>query len=128
MHTRTILVIDETPDHLEFLRRLLGGVGYHIIAAETGHDALGQAEQRQPDLVLMSLPVPGDVAWEETRRLGAQPMLARSPILGTTVYTPLVDQSRARAVGCVDYVEKPFNVDHLLSRINQLLPHTPRPT
>jgi DNA-binding response OmpR family regulator len=112
---KTILVIDDTPDHLELLRRLLGAAGYNVIATETSAGALDEEQQPRPDLIVMSLTYPG-------APVKSQPPLADAPILGTTVYTPLVDHSWVRSLGLVDYVEKPFDIDNLLGRISQLLP------
>lgn len=125
MTARTILVIDDTPDHLDFLRRLLGAVGYRVITADTHTPAVDTANSNRPDLIVMSLSYPGDAAWESARQLGDQSELSHTPILGTTVYSPLLNQSRARAIGVVDYVEKPFNVDYLLDRISQLIQPSP---
>ena len=63
-----------------------------------------------------------------TRQLRSQPALARTPILGTTVYNTLHKSARVRGIGCADYVEKPFDLDDLLFRINKLLPDTPLPS
>lgn len=121
MTHRTILVIDEIPDHRDILCRLLRAVGYRVVESAPGAEALDRARGEQPDLILMALSLPGQPAWETARLLHAQPALAHTPILGATVYNTLLSRTRARAIGCTDYVDKPFDVDELLRRIGQLL-------
>jgi CheY-like chemotaxis protein len=126
MQHRTIMIVDETPDHRSILRRLLHAVGYRVLEAASGADAIDQARAEHPDLILMALALPGQPGWETARLLHAQPALEHTPILGTTVYTTLLTAPRARAIGFVDYVNKPFDLDELLRRISRLIPDGPR--
>jgi CheY-like chemotaxis protein len=122
MSLRTIMIIDDTPDHRDLLSRLLRAVGYQVLEAAPGQDALEQACGARPDLILTTLSLPGQPAWETARQLRDQPVLAGTPILGASVYNPLLTPSRAHAIGCADYVDKPFDLDDLLRRIMLLLP------
>ena len=126
MAHRTILIIDETPDHRTILSHLLRAEGYHVFEATAGAEALDQARNARPDLILLALSLPDRPGWETTRRLRALQALAHTPILGTTVYNTLLSASRVRALGCVGYVDKPFDIDYLLYRISTLLPDAPR--
>ena len=126
MAHRTIMIIDETPDHRTILCRLLRAEGYRVLEALPDEEALDQAHSERPDLILTALSLPGEPDWEITRRLHAQPALKHTPILGTTVYNTLLSASRVRAIGCVDYVDKPFDMDELLRRIMMLLPGAPQ--
>jgi len=125
MQRRTIMIVDDTPDHLSFLRRLLAAVGYRVLEAVSGTDALDQARAEQPDLILMTLSLPGHSGWETARLLRDQPTLQDTPILGTTIYNTLLTAPRARANGFSDFVDKPFDLDVLLNRISTLLTDTP---
>jgi CheY-like chemotaxis protein len=125
MAQRTIMIIDETPDHRDMLCRLLRAVGYRVIEAAPGEEALDQAKHERPDLILMALSLPGQLGWETARMLRDQPVLAHTPILGATVYNTLLPRSRVRAIGCIDYVDKPFDLDELLRRVKLLLPDAP---
>ena len=126
MALHTIMIIDETPDHRDMLSRLLRAVGYRVLEATPGEAALDQARGELPDLILTALSLPGQPAWETARLLRAQLALADTPILGASVYSPLLTHSRAQALGCADYVNKPFDVDDLLRRIGLLLPSGPQ--
>ncbi|MBC8160211.1 MAG: response regulator [Roseiflexaceae bacterium] len=117
-----ILIVDDTPDHCELLRRLLQVAGYQVVVAATGSEAIAQAQQTPPDLILAALSLPGQPAWEAARQLRSVSGLETTPMLGTTVFTTLLTGPRVRAIGCADFVEKPFDFDTLLYRIGQLMP------
>jgi len=125
MALQTIMIIDDTPDHRAMLSRLLLAEGYRVLEAAPGEAALDQACGERPDLILTALSLPGQPAWETARLLRDQMALANTPILGASVYSPLLTRSRAQALGCADYVNKPFDVDDLLRRIMLLLPSVP---
>jgi DNA-binding response OmpR family regulator len=125
MAHHTIMIIDDTPDHRDMLCRLLRAQGYRVLESMPGEQALDQARSERPDLIVTSLSLPGQPAWETARMLRDQPTLAQTPILGATVYNTLLTRSRVRAIGCVDFIDKPFDIDDLIYRINTLLPDTP---
>ena len=117
----TILIVDDTSEHRDILRRLLQSEGYRVIEAQSGSDALKKSESVHPDLILAALSLPGHSAWKTVQQLREQPSLSQTPILGTTVYNTLLNRSRVRSFGYVDYVEKPFDFDYLLTSIDHLL-------
>ncbi|HEU4327104.1 MAG TPA: response regulator [Roseiflexaceae bacterium] len=123
MNHQTILIVDDTPDHLDLLCRVLESAGYRVVTAHPGEEADRQARRERPDLILAALSLPGQPAWETAQRLSAT--LGHTPILGTTVYSTLLSAPRARAIGCVDYLEKPFSFDELLHRVEGLLAGAP---
>ncbi|MGQ9547188.1 MAG: response regulator [Roseiflexus sp.] len=116
-----ILIIDDEPEHCDILARLLRAYGYDIIEA-TPSNAFDHASVRRPDLILCSLSLPGQHLWETVRRLHT---LTAVPVLGSTVYTTLIKRSWTQAIGCVDYIEKPFDLDKLIERVTTLLSATP---
>ena len=126
MPHRTIMIIDETPDHRDILGRLLRAAGYRVVESAPGDEALSMACNVRPDLILTALSLPGQPAWETARLLRSQPVLADTPILGSTLYNTLLPWSRVRAIGCSDYLDKPFDLDELLYRVTTLLPNPPQ--
>ena len=120
----TILIIDNEPEHRDILARLLRSYGYAVIEA-TPSSAFDQASVRRPDLILCSLSLPGQPLWEMVRQLRTLPELTTVPVLGATVYTTLIKRSWAQAIGCTDYVEKPFDLDRLVEHVTTLLSAMP---
>ncbi|HNP85242.1 MAG: response regulator [Chloroflexi bacterium SZAS-1] len=125
MAYHTILIIDDTPDHRSIVGMLLRSAGFRVLEAIPGDGALEQARAERPDLILTTLSLPGQPAWETARLLRNEPVLAETPILGTTIYNTLLPWAWVRRIGCNDYVDKPYDIDDLLRRINQLLPQLP---
>ena len=126
MAAHTILIVDDAHDHRDILSRLLRATGYRVIESEPGEKAISQAENETPDLILTALSLPGQPTWETTRALRALPSLSDTPILGATLLTTLLTHHRVRALGCIDFVDKPFDLDGLLDRIRELLPNPPQ--
>ncbi|HWQ13384.1 MAG TPA: response regulator [Roseiflexaceae bacterium] len=124
MAARTIMIVDDTHDHRDILARLLRAIGYRVVEAEPGEQAIARAQAEAPDLVLTALSLPGQPLWETARALRALPALHTTPMLGTTVLTTLLPHSRIRRIMGLDYVDKPFDFDDLLERIRALLPDT----
>jgi CheY-like chemotaxis protein len=124
MANRTILIIEEIPDHRDFLCRLLRAVGYRVVEA-TPATALDTARAERPDLILTALSLPGQPAWETARLIAQQPGLGSTPILAATVFNTLLPWPRIRAIGCADLLDKPFDLDELLRRVAALLPQAP---
>ena len=98
---------------------------WDIIGHEWAIDFLRRsiaAGKETPDLILTALSLPGQPSWETARMLRALPSLDGTPILGATVFNTLLSRSRVRAIGCADFVDKPFDLDELLLHIAALLP------
>ena len=121
MADRTIMIVDETQDHRDILARLLRATGYRVVAIEPGAAAIDCAQRVSPDLILMSLSLPGQPAWETARALRSLPALHTTPMIGATELTTLMPASRVRHLVGVDYLPKPFDLDDLLDRIQALL-------
>ena len=121
----TILIIDDSAEHRDIVSRLLRAAGFSVYEAHPGAEALNIANTQRPDLILLGLSLPGQPGWETARQLQNRAALRHVPILGTTVFNALISRARARAIGCVDYVDKPFDLDALLARIHSLLGPAP---
>jgi two-component system OmpR family response regulator len=122
MAARTIMIVDDAHDHRDILSRLLRAIGYRVVEAEPGEHAIDRAQAEGPDLILMSLSLPGQPAWETARALRSLPALHTTPMLGATMLTTLLSHSCVRSLVGMDYVDKPFDLDDLLERIRSLLP------
>lgn len=114
-----ILVVDDDPVLVNTLRRGLSYDGFAVDVAASGEEGLASARERQPDLVILDVMMPGLDGFEVLRRLrAADPTL---PVLMLTAKDAPTDQVRGLAAGADDYVVKPFNWDVLLARVHALL-------
>jgi two-component system cell cycle response regulator DivK len=125
--TKRILVVDDNEDNRQILIDLLSGAGYEVIEARTGLDAVATAGRDTPHLVLMDIQLPGIDGLEATRRIKAQPALARIPIIAVTSYALAGDDRKAAAAGCDGYVTKPYSPRALLAQVRTILGDTPPP-
>ncbi|MFZ4580638.1 MAG: response regulator, partial [Myxococcota bacterium] len=106
--TATLLVVDDTPENLEVLSRVLAGE-YRVKAANSGARALRICSQDPlPDLILLDVMMPDMDGKEVCRQLKADPRTADVPIIFVTAMTDTEDEARGFEIGAVDYITKPI--------------------
>ncbi len=119
---KRILVVEDQADNRQILQDLLTSVGYEIIHAESGVEAVTMAATQRPDLILMDIQLPLLDGYEATRRIKSDPELRGIPIIVVTSYALSGDEPKARAAGCDDYVTKPYSPRALLAKIREFVP------
>ncbi len=125
MSRRTILIIDEAADHRDILCRFLRATGYDVVEASPGPELLNATPIFDPDLILLDLTVPGYTGWDTALQLRNNSKFNDVPIVGATLFTTLWSQAGVKALGCIEYLDKPFDLDLVLNRIRNLLPEPP---
>jgi two-component system, cell cycle response regulator DivK len=120
--SKRILIVEDQEDNRTILRDVLSTVGYDLIEAFNGEDAVRLAQSERPDLILMDIQLPLMDGYEATRRIKATPELNAIPIIAVTSYALSGDEAKARAAGCAAYVAKPFSPRQLLARVREFLP------
>jgi two-component system KDP operon response regulator KdpE len=120
-----VLVVEDEPQVLRFLRASLGAHGYHLIEASTGAAGMTEAAARNPDVILLDLGLPDIDGLEVTRRLREW---TRTPIIVISARGQDEDKVKALDEGADDYLTKPFSVDELLARIRVALRHVAEST
>jgi two-component system, OmpR family, KDP operon response regulator KdpE len=124
-----ILVVDDEPQILRFLRATLSGHGYEVTTAPDGETALAELHGRLPALVLLDLGLPGIDGLEVCRRLRRDPERPEwrtLPIVILSAREQEDDKVAALDLGADDYLTKPFGVGELLARIRVALRHAAR--
>ena len=119
--SKSILVIEDQEDSRRIMRDLLTSAGYHVIEAVTGEEGVTEAETHRPDLILMDIQLPDFDGYEATRRIKANPILKKVPVIAVTSYALSGDDAKAFEAGCDAYVSKPFSPRELLAKIRELL-------
>jgi CheY-like chemotaxis protein len=119
MRSLHVLLVDDSAEFLESVRRLLGQhTELRIVGhATSGCAALEQVAAINPDLVLMDLSMPGMTGLEATRRIRADAGQATTPIVALTALAMPGDRERCIAAGATDYVSKPVSLKGLLTTI-----------
>jgi DNA-binding response OmpR family regulator len=121
---RLILVVDDDQDVAETIERTLRRNQYQILVAHRGADALQLVRQRQPDLIVLDIMMPGMSGIDVCRHVRANPDLAQTPILFLTARGEIADRIEGFESGADDYLTKPFDLRELELRVNALLRRT----
>ena len=118
-----VLVVEDEPQLMRFLRATLPAHGYRMLEAASGASALVETQTRQPDLVLLDLGLPDLDGIEVTRRLREWTSV---PIVVVSARGQERDKVQALDSGADDYLTKPFGTDELLARMRVALRHAAR--
>lgn len=119
--TPTILLVDDYEDTLELWGVFLRGAGFDVLTACDGAAALSIATEKQPDLAVLDIGLPGISGTEVARTLRAQPGTRRMPLIAATGYCLDGQIARARSSGFDALLIKPCDPSLLRSEIERLL-------
>jgi two-component system KDP operon response regulator KdpE len=120
-----ILVVDDEPQILRFLRPSLTAAGYEVTTAATAAESLKLATALAPDAILLDLGLPDLDGKEVIQRLRA---FSEVPIIVVSARDREVEKIAALDLGADDYVDKPFGIGELLARLRTALRHAARRT
>jgi two-component system KDP operon response regulator KdpE len=122
MNTATILVVDDEPQLRRAMKATLTDLGYVVMEAKTGEEALGVLRRDPADLILLDLNMPGIGGLETCRAIRETSEL---PIIVLSVRNTERDKVEALDAGADDYVTKPFGIQELLARIRAAMRRMP---
>ena len=117
----TVLVIDDEAPIRLLCRVNLEAEGMEVLEAENGPSGLEQARERQPDVVLLDVMMPGLDGWRVAEQLLEDDRTSRIPIIFLTARAEFRDRAKGLDIGGVDYVTKPFNPLELAPLVRALL-------
>lgn len=120
-YTAKILVVDDNAEHVELTEGCLIPMGYEVVAAYGGEEALRQVEAESPDLIILDLLMPGMDGYEVCRRLKDNDHTARLPIIMVTAAAERQHKLKALEAGADDFIGKPFDRAELLTRVASLV-------
>jgi len=116
---KKVLIVEDEPEIQEVERMVVEDLlGCEVTLASTGEEALDKAAEAPPDLVVLDLILPGIDGFTVASRLRAQTNLQDVPILALSGLTRGEDKEKARAAGCNDVLDKPFDLDALIGKID----------
>ena len=113
----SVLAVEDEPDVANVVRYHLEKSGYDVRLATSGPDAIRQAREGRPGLILLDLMLPGLNGWEVCRRLKATPETRHIPVIMLTARSDEGDKILGFELGADDYVTKPFSPRELLARV-----------
>ena len=116
----TVLLVEDTEDNRQMMRRLLEMSGFRVVEATNGREAVEVASQVHPQIILMDLSLPIIDGLAATRQIRNQPELNTVPIVAVSAHDTADFHSEALDAGCNAYVTKPINyteLEHLVTRL-----------
>lgn len=116
-----ILVVEDFEELYELYSDFLAGAGYAVEGCSNGAEAIEVAQRQVPSLILMDLGLPKMNGWEAIRRLKAQQMTQRIPIIALTGHVQRRFADLARQAGADVVLLKPCPLNQLLGEIERLL-------
>lgn len=117
----TILLVEDTEDNRQMMRRLLEMSGYRVVEAINGIEAVKLANQIHPQIILMDLSLPFIDGLAATRQIRSLPGLGNVPIVAVSAHDSADFHSDALKAGCNAYITKPIDYPELENLVNDLL-------
>ncbi|MBA7679540.1 Phosphate regulon transcriptional regulatory protein PhoB [subsurface metagenome] len=110
---KTILIIEDEADILNFASRVLELEGYHVLQAKDSDEGLRLVRESQVALVLLDLRLPGHDGWWVLDQMKKEPELSAILVIVFTVSAAVSQRDRALSMGAVDYLVKPLSATSL---------------
>ncbi len=116
-----ILIVDDEPQNIAILVKLLRDKGYDVRASRDAHHALQTLEITSVDLILLDIRMPKMSGFEFCGMLKRSPQTAGIPVIFLTASGEVTEKVQGLELGAVDYITKPFNLDEVLARVARQL-------
>lgn len=122
-----ILVVDDEPDILFVIGKMLEREGHFVLKAESGERALEVLKDDRPDLILLDVMMPGLDGWETCREIKSKDAIAHIPVVMLTAKTADEDKIKAlEECGANWHISKPIDRPKFIETVNWLLTAPPR--
>lgn len=119
-----ILCIEDNPNNMLLLKRILCSFGYGVLEAQNGMDGLQIIEKEEVGLILLDINLPDIDGYEVIRRLRANQRaeLAKTPVIVISANALKGDDQKALSLGCDMYLTKPIDFQELKDAVENYLP------
>jgi len=116
-----ILLVEDNEDNRTIYSTVLRYLGYEVIEAEDGLQAVALARSEHPELILMDISIPGIDGWEATRVLRQDAATRDLPIVALTAHALADDRERASKAGFTSYLAKPIEPNAVVAEVRRLI-------
>ena len=123
MKRKVVLVVDDEPDILETISEILNFEGYMVFTARNGNECLEKLDDIIPDLILLDIMMPGLTTKEILDQIEQDERLGKTKIIFITA-VGMTEAEREELLSrkkVVDFIQKPFELDELLSKVKTAL-------
>jgi CheY-like chemotaxis protein len=116
---QTLLLVEDNEDNRIIYSTVLRHLGYTVLEALDGVQAIAIARSERPDLILMDISIPEMDGWEATRILRQDPATKDTPIIALTAHALADDREKATAVGFTAYLVKPVEPRAVVAEVRR---------
>jgi diguanylate cyclase (GGDEF)-like protein len=116
-----ILVVDDTPNNLLLLSKILREKGYKVRSVTNGQMALLAVQASPPGLILLDINMPNMNGYEVCQKLKQDRYTQAIPVIFVSAISEVLDKVKAFDVGGVDYITKPFHQEEVIARVEHQL-------
>ena len=117
-----ILYIEDNPDNMQLVQRVITAIGHQFLWAADGLSGISMVRTERPDLILLDINLPDIDGYEVARRLRANKNHLYVPIIAITANALKGDVEKALSAGCDVYMSKPVNIRELRAHVVGFLP------
>lgn len=117
---KKILVVDDEPNIRLLVKNMLGN-RYNVVEAGDGNEAVTQAQEEKPDVVLLDILMPGKDGFTTCNQLKANKATKDIPVVMVTALQHKLDEKLALSLKADGYLRKPFTSEDLLAAIRSAL-------
>jgi two-component system sensor histidine kinase/response regulator len=121
MNKKKILIVDDTPDTVDLLKKRFRAEGYDTAEASDGEECLRKAREYLPDLIVLDVMMPRMNGFEACEKLKHGEHTRYIPVLMLTAKSEVPDKVKGLDTGADDYLTKPFDYKELAARVRTLL-------
>ncbi len=123
----TIMIIDDEPDIVYLVEKMLKKEGFDVMHAYSGEEGLKKLENTKPDLILLDVMMPGINGWETSKKIKENPESSSIPIAMLTVKSTEEDMEKSfQYAHCDAHIAKPIIRKKMLSTVRWLLENVPK--
>jgi len=116
-----VLVVEDNEHLRSIIASILHVLGYSIIVAENGAEAIEKAISAKPDIILLDLDLPDMTGHSVARTIRKNRLSAHIPIIGCSAYSTGDETDKALRAGMVDYLQKPISSDRFKETLERFI-------
>lgn len=118
---KRVLLAEDHPETIEVMQQELEVLGYEVVVAQDGIEAVEKAVKEPPDVIVMDMIMPKMDGFQATSSIRQNPKTKNIPILAATALARPGDREKCLESGCDGYLAKPFTHKQLGAAIHKVL-------
>ena len=118
---KKILIVDDSNTNVILLEAILGNRGYEIIKTSSVREAIPYLEHSLPDLILLDLLMPKVSGYKFLEDIRKNKHTKNVPVMIVTAVTEKESKIKTQNLGIIDYIEKPINIQELITKVEKAL-------